>query len=86
MSQDSVNHMNHHQASLLLEAKANARETSFNFEQCPVVWDTGASYGLTPFRGNFIEYEDVCIPVQDIIHTNTVVEIGTVMWKFKADN
>ncbi len=55
------------------------------FRQCLVAWDTDARYGLTPFCGNFGDYEDVCIPVQDIDHTNTVVGIGTVMWIFKAD-
>ena len=69
---------------MLFEAKKGT--TSSLFEKCPVVWDTGASYGLTPFRCDFIDYEEVHLPVQDIAHTNYVVGIGTVMWKFKAIN
>jgi len=57
-----------------------------SFEHCPVVWDTGASYGLTPFRSDFIDCQDVCILVQDIAHTNYVVGVGTVMWKMTASN
>ena len=50
------------------------------------MWDTGASYGLTPFRSDFIDYEKVNIQVQDIAHTNYVVGVGTVMWKMSATN
>ena len=42
--------------------------TSKNFILCPLVWDTGASYGLTPFRDDFIDYGEVVIEVQDIAH------------------
>ena len=60
--------------------------TSDEFRFCPVVWDTGASYGLTPFREDFIDYQEVDIDVQDIAHTNKVVGVGTVMWKLTATN
>jgi len=53
-----------------------------SFADCPVVWDTGASYGLTPFRADFIHYEEVEITVEDITKKNTVIGICTVMWKF----
>jgi len=43
-------------------------------------------YGLTPFREDFINYEEVEIEVQDIAHKNKVVGVGTVMWKLTATN
>ena len=55
-----------------------------SFKFCPVVWDTGASFGLTPFREDFITYEEVNISVSDITKTNMVIGIGTVMWKFRT--
>ena len=64
----------------VLEAQSGPGITSsVTFENCPVVWDTGASYGLTPFASDFIDYKEVNIQVQDIPHTNIVVGIGTAM-------
>ena len=85
LAQHAVSHYNCHRASWLLEASRNVHNTP-DFEECPAIWDTGASYGLTPFASDFIDYEEVNIPVQDIAHTNTVVGIGTVMWKFEASD
>ena len=76
-----------HSASLfLLEAKTNTGLTSSQFEDCPVMWNTEVSYGLAQFLRNFIDYEEVCLPLQDIAHTNFVLGIGTVMWKLSASN
>ena len=83
-AQDTVNRMNGHRTAMLLQAGSDVQKLSKHFKHCPVVWDTGASYGLTPFRGDFIDYEECRIPVQDISKTNYVVGIGTVMWKFKT--
>ena len=59
--------MNGHYTTLflsqVLEAQTRPDVTSDKFKDCPVVWDTGASYGLTPFRSDFIDYEEVCIEV-----------------------
>jgi hypothetical protein len=64
------------------------------FESCPVgggklnprslilIWDTGASYGLTPFCSNFIDYVQCDIPVRDVTNVNKVVGIGTTLHKF----
>ena len=80
-----VNRYNGHRSSLfltkVLEAQYSEDDkavTSDNFIFCPLVWDTGASYGLTPFRDDFIDYEEVEIEVQDIAHKNKVVGVGTV--------
>ena len=55
------------------------------FKSCPLVWDTGALFGLTPFRQEFIDYTECSIPVNDIVRTNTVIGIGTTLHKFKVD-
>ncbi len=64
------------------------------FENCPVgggklnprslmlIWDTGASYGLTPFCSDFIGYLECDIPVWDVTKVNKVIRIGTRLHKF----
>ena len=47
-----------------------------------LIWDTGTSYGLTPFRSDFIDYVKCEIPVRDVTKVNTVVGIGTTLHKF----
>ena len=78
--------MNSHRFNLLLESQHGIFDLRKSFVNCPLIWDTGASYGLTPFRGDFLDYEECNIPVQDISKTNMVIGIGTVMWKFKESN
>jgi methylglyoxal synthase len=43
------------------------------------IWDTGASYGLTSFRSDFIDYVKCAIPVRDVTKVNAVVGIGTTL-------
>ena len=47
-----------------------------------LIWDTGASYGLTPFRSDFIDYVACTIPVRDVTRVNNVIGIGTTLHKF----
>jgi hypothetical protein len=47
-----------------------------------LIWDTGASYGLTPFDSGFIDYLESDIPVQDITRVNKIIGIGTTLHKF----
>ena len=54
-----------------------------DFFNCPLIWDSGASFGLTPFKADFIHYEEVQIPVKDVTKTNIVQGMGTVMYKVK---
>jgi hypothetical protein len=50
-----------------------------------LVWDTGASIGLTPFRSGFIDYLPLDgITVKDIARNNNVLGIGTIMWKLST--
>jgi hypothetical protein len=64
------------------------------FENCPVgggklnphslilILDMGASYGLTPFCSDFINYVECDITVWDVAKDNKVMEIGTTLHKF----
>jgi len=51
-----------------------------------LIWDTGASAGLTPFRSDFIDYVECEIDVRDITKVNKVVGIGTTLHKFVDNN
>ena len=51
-----------------------------------LIWDTGASFGLTPFRSDFIDYVECDIPVRDVTKVNRVVGIGTTIHKFMDTN
>ncbi len=47
-----------------------------------LIRDTGASFGLTPFRSDFIDYVECDIPVWDVTKVNKVIGIGTTIHKF----
>ncbi len=51
-----------------------------------MIWDTGASAGLTPFQRDFIDYVECEIDVRDITKVNKVVGIGTTLHKFVDNN
>ena len=51
-----------------------------------LIWDTGASAGLTPFCSDFIDYVECEIDVRDITKVNKVVGIGTTLHKFVDNN
>lgn len=51
-----------------------------------LIWDTGASFGLTPFRSDFVDYVECDIPVKDVTKVNRVIGIGTTIHKFKNVN
>ena len=50
-----------------------------------LIYDTGALFGLTPFRSDFIDYVKCEIKVGDISKVNTVVGIGTTLHRFISD-
>ncbi len=50
-----------------------------------LIWDTGASAGLTPFRSDFIDYVEVDFEIRDVTKANKVAGIGTTLHKF-VDN
>ena len=47
-----------------------------------LIWDTGGSAGLTPFRSDFIDYVECDIDVRDVTKVNKVIGIGTTVHKF----
>jgi hypothetical protein len=51
-----------------------------------LIWDTGTSYGLTPFRSNFVDYVKCDIAVKDVTKVNKVIGIGTTLHKFTDTN
>ena len=51
-----------------------------------LAWDTGASYGLTPFKSNFIDYVECDIMVKDVTKVNRVIGIVTNLHKFIESN
>ena len=57
----------------------------------PMCWnlsklDSGASFGLTPYCANFINYVECDIDVKDISKLNKVICLGTALHKFTATN
>ena len=71
----TVDRYNSHQANLLLQAGLHGFTYTASFIDRPGIWDTGASYGLTPFQGYFIDYEECNLSVKDISKNNMVVGI-----------
>jgi hypothetical protein len=51
-----------------------------------LIWDTGASAGLTLFSSDFIDYVEDDFEVRDVTKANKVVGIGTTLHKFVDDN
>jgi hypothetical protein len=83
-AQKAVERMNLFRLQVLGTRKDTTDELSF--ENMRLVWDTGASFGLTPFRDDFIDYQPCSLPVKDISKMNYVIGVGTVMYKFQAEN
>lgn len=53
-----------------------------NITNMVLIWDTGAPFGLTPFRSDFIDYVAADIAVKDVTKVNKVIGIGTTIHKF----
>ena len=50
-----------------------------------LIWDTGESSGLTPFRSDFIDDVESYISAKDVTKINHVIGIGTTLHKFKNE-
>ena len=46
-----------------------------------IIWDTGASFGLTPFKIDFIDDVKCNIPVKEVTKFNSVIGILTTIHK-----
>jgi hypothetical protein len=62
--------------------KSMKQESKVDFKHTALIWDTGATHGLTPFMKDFIHYHPCDIPVKEISEVNRVIVVGTVMHKF----
>lgn len=74
-AESAVKHMNLLQVTCCVSNKNVGKRATF--KDCPLVWDTGASFSLTPFQGYFVDYVECSITVRDISCDNTVIGIGT---------
>ena len=66
----------------LFENRTFNASTRIDPKSLILIWDTGASFGLTPFRSEFIDYVEADISVKDITKINRVIVIGTTLHKF----
>jgi hypothetical protein len=87
-AQSCVNRVNTHRGTY---GGTYENHTSFSTglqdpKSLTLIWDTGASYGLTPLRSDFIDYVKCEIPVRDVTKVNTVVGIVTTLHKFTDIN
>ena len=82
-AQSVVNRLNVFWCSL--ENNAEHCNYSTSFESVPLIWDTGASLGLIPYKADFFDYVEVNSPVRDVTKMNYVIGFGTVIYKFKND-
>ncbi|KAL7465136.1 hypothetical protein ACHAXS_005462, partial [Conticribra weissflogii] len=79
-SQQAIKRFHAVRATLETGCDPNAPDS---FDKMMLAWDTGASFGLTPFRRDFIDYVEVELPVKDVTKVNKVIGVGTAIFKFK---
>ena len=60
--------------------------TSQDTHTTMLFWDTGASFGLTPFKSNFIYYDKCIIPVKNVTKVITIIGFRTTIHKFVDTN
>ena len=76
-----------HRLSILRSYQSTSSGATRSVTNTMLVWDTGASIGLTPFCSDFIDYLPLDgVTVKDIARANTVLGIGTIMWKLPTTN
>ena len=64
----------------MLRASKLATQLNGNsFSSLPLILDTGASGGMSPFKADFVEYQPSNIQLDTAAHTNTVQGVGTIM-------
>ena len=76
-----------HQLDALSDSYLENRLYNAHYKNDPktliLIWDLGASFWLTPFRSDFIDYVKADIPVKDVTKINGEIGIGTTLYKFK---
>ena len=76
----------HHAPPTPLLEESFGKSRTEAYYRTPAIMDTGASFGLTPFRDDFISYQEVNIKVKDVSSENIVTGMGTVLYRIKATN
>ena len=82
-AQNVVKTMNVYNLANEIGGQGSSNEVTF--WKCPLVWDTGASFGLTPFHQDFMNYVELSITVNDISKSNTVIGLGTTLHKYMVN-
>ena len=81
-----VNHIKTCMASANILCGRLGSSTSHDPHTNVLIWDTGTSFGLTPFKSEFIYYVKCNTPVKDVTKFNTAIGIGTTIHKFVDAN
>ncbi len=76
----SVIHANHFAFELI------PPHNKVTFHNCVLIQDAGASFRLTPFHSDFVDYIECQLPVKNISKTNMVIGIGTTLQKFMVND
>ena len=84
-AQHVVSCMNHH-IHLLLEAGKSSSNMLKSVRTKPLVWDSTASFRLTPYCSDFIDCVECDIDVKDISMLNKVIDFGITLHKFNETN
>ena len=58
------------------------REYIWYFQTMMLVWDTSDSFGLTPFKSDFVSHVECEISVKDVTRVNKIIGIGATTQKF----
>lgn len=72
-------------SNLRLNENSSGHGPRPTFKDMPLIWDTGASSGLTPFRSDFLTYEECDIPIKDVSQVNRVKGMGLAGYQFKRE-
>ena len=70
----------------ILENRVLQNSNGKDLRTMMLVWNTGSSYGLTPFRSDFVDDVDWNILVKDVTKVNRVIWIITTLHNFIESN
>ena len=79
-AQYAVDHLNIFKS--MLDELNNVNPVA-TFQTMMLVWDTGASFVLTPFKSDFVDYVECETPIKDVTKFNKSIGIETKIHKFK---
>ena len=66
------------------QAYSGASISRGNRDTTPLVFDTGATNDLTPYRADFLDYQKVDLDVKAVGSVGKIVGFGTVLYRFKT--